>query len=202
MSFFFFSSRRRHTRFDCDWSSDVCSSDLDRFRHGARADHESEAVLADERRRGGGDPFREELRLGVDEAAAKAVEIPRKTREAVRVHAAQIGAHQARGDGRGVLLRHAVRGEQRPRKRVGLLVPDEYAPAHRSAISCTCFARAVDSASRNARSVPVDTYRAPIFTNSATSLGRVARPPTPTYLPCFLQAAILRALSIASAVSN
>src|SRR2546430_9036713 len=29
--FFFFSSRRRHTRFDCDWSSDVCSSDLYRF---------------------------------------------------------------------------------------------------------------------------------------------------------------------------
>src|SRR2546430_13394481 len=28
--FFFFSSRRRHTRFDCDWSSDVCSSDLGR----------------------------------------------------------------------------------------------------------------------------------------------------------------------------
>src|SRR2546430_4122305 len=24
---FFFSSRRRHTIFDCDWSSDVCSSD-------------------------------------------------------------------------------------------------------------------------------------------------------------------------------
>src|SRR6266478_7699407 len=27
-SSFFFSSRRRHTRCDCDWSSDVCSSDL------------------------------------------------------------------------------------------------------------------------------------------------------------------------------
>src|SRR5438034_3395248 len=27
--FFFFSSRRRHTRSLCDWSSDVCSSDLD-----------------------------------------------------------------------------------------------------------------------------------------------------------------------------
>src|SRR4051812_32522865 len=26
---FFFSSRRRHTRLTCDWSSDVCSSDLD-----------------------------------------------------------------------------------------------------------------------------------------------------------------------------
>src|SRR6266480_926225 len=28
MLFFFFSSRRRHTRLTCDWSSDVCSSDL------------------------------------------------------------------------------------------------------------------------------------------------------------------------------
>src|SRR2546430_4886942 len=28
LNIFFFSSRRRHTRFDCDWSSDVCSSDL------------------------------------------------------------------------------------------------------------------------------------------------------------------------------
>src|SRR6267142_3919524 len=28
MVFFFFSSRRRHTRLTCDWSSDVCSSDL------------------------------------------------------------------------------------------------------------------------------------------------------------------------------
>src|SRR5580692_4742971 len=31
--FFFFSSRRRHTSFDCDWSSDVCSSDLPRSGH-------------------------------------------------------------------------------------------------------------------------------------------------------------------------
>src|SRR5688572_33353804 len=48
--FFFFSSRRRHTRFDCDWSSDVCSSDL--------------LQLADLRRarwrRAGGQPFRTE----------------------------------------------------------------------------------------------------------------------------------------------
>src|SRR2546430_17719342 len=34
--FFFFSSRRRHTRFDCDWSSDVCSSDLARSQHDGR----------------------------------------------------------------------------------------------------------------------------------------------------------------------
>src|SRR5207237_3380638 len=30
---FFFSSRRRHTRFKCDWSSDVCSSDLANALH-------------------------------------------------------------------------------------------------------------------------------------------------------------------------
>src|SRR5689334_12823656 len=33
MVLFFFSSRRRHTRWNCDWSSDVCSSDLDRPAH-------------------------------------------------------------------------------------------------------------------------------------------------------------------------
>src|SRR5215213_10260286 len=33
--FFFFSSRRRHTRLVSDWSSDVCSSDLRRSEDGA-----------------------------------------------------------------------------------------------------------------------------------------------------------------------
>src|SRR5256885_3391126 len=32
LSFFFFSSRRRHTRLQGDWSSDVCSSDLSWLR--------------------------------------------------------------------------------------------------------------------------------------------------------------------------
>src|SRR5256885_292770 len=32
MTFFFFSSRRRHTRLQGDWSSDVCSSDLAELR--------------------------------------------------------------------------------------------------------------------------------------------------------------------------
>src|SRR5215204_4955463 len=36
--FFFFSSRRRHTRSLCDWSSDVCSSDLHRHRTQPRVD--------------------------------------------------------------------------------------------------------------------------------------------------------------------
>src|SRR5207302_8249242 len=41
---FFFSSRRRHTRFSRDWSSDVCSSDL-QARLGA---HRAQAVLVNQ----------------------------------------------------------------------------------------------------------------------------------------------------------
>src|SRR6202795_1731726 len=44
--FFFFSSRRRHTRSISDWSSDVCSSDLHRHHghaHGHHHDHGDEA---------------------------------------------------------------------------------------------------------------------------------------------------------------
>src|SRR6266513_278371 len=37
--FFFFSSRRRHTRSKRDWSSDVCSSDLDLRRPHAGGEH-------------------------------------------------------------------------------------------------------------------------------------------------------------------
>src|SRR6516162_3457775 len=36
--FFFFSSRRRHTRLQGDWSSDVCSSDLERKSGASTAD--------------------------------------------------------------------------------------------------------------------------------------------------------------------
>src|SRR2546430_11383532 len=50
---FFFSSRRRHTRFDCDWSSDVCSSDL-RHEHPPTDDTERrcDSVRNAEQRRG------------------------------------------------------------------------------------------------------------------------------------------------------
>src|SRR5205085_9410229 len=50
---FFFSGRGRHTRFDCDWSSDVCSSDLQRGRPSVAA-----AAGASRRRHGAGDPSR------------------------------------------------------------------------------------------------------------------------------------------------
>src|SRR5690625_5745454 len=41
VSYFFFSSRRRHTRWPRDWSSDVCSSDLYEVSNFARPGHES-----------------------------------------------------------------------------------------------------------------------------------------------------------------
>src|SRR5256886_7581358 len=54
---FFFSSRRRHTRFDCDWSSDVCSSDLARRAGGARTG------LLDQRAAGAAAAGREAMKL-------------------------------------------------------------------------------------------------------------------------------------------
>src|SRR5690606_40042020 len=43
--FFFFSSRRRHTRFSRDWSSDVCSSDLiDREAQPNAGEHDVESI--------------------------------------------------------------------------------------------------------------------------------------------------------------
>src|SRR5256886_1704819 len=48
-NFFFFSSRRRHTRFDCDWSSDVCSSDLHRWRASAASASPEQTVGAPQR---------------------------------------------------------------------------------------------------------------------------------------------------------
>src|SRR5690606_3689718 len=45
--FFFFSSRRRHTRFSRDWSSDVCSSDLQ-----VVADRKAGTLRAERQQRG------------------------------------------------------------------------------------------------------------------------------------------------------
>src|SRR5260221_7855485 len=46
-TFFFFSSRRRHTRSLCDWSSDVCSSDLARRALDASLDRQAERLARD-----------------------------------------------------------------------------------------------------------------------------------------------------------
>src|SRR5438105_15748381 len=45
--FFFFSSRRRHTRSTRDWSSDVCSSDLQAVYVYAQTVYEGQRVVVD-----------------------------------------------------------------------------------------------------------------------------------------------------------
>src|SRR6266446_10127070 len=69
--FFFFSSRRRHTRLQGDWSSDVCSSDLpgvdceDSLRAGELVQHGADVLGVD--RPSGADVLdvRPQLPLGV-----------------------------------------------------------------------------------------------------------------------------------------
>src|SRR5690242_21224912 len=98
--FFFFSSRRRHTRLTCDWSSDVCSSDLtggahgERQREGARFPGRVEALV---------------LRLG--------------RHRAVTALAAEIGLGHVRRHG----LRGRPRSEER---RVGKECRSRWSPGH------------------------------------------------------------------------
>src|SRR2546427_4296290 len=79
---FFFSSRRRHTRFDCDWSSDVCSSDLDRLVAPVlvtEAPPGGERVVVGKRPHGGG------ANLAQDEINALLVERARRGLTVVRL---------------------------------------------------------------------------------------------------------------------
>src|SRR5438034_3939427 len=62
---FFFSSRRRHTRSLCDWSSDVCSSDLEELGGLAREAFGGLFVVdSPEQRRGG---IRDSYELALDD---------------------------------------------------------------------------------------------------------------------------------------
>src|SRR2546430_13092876 len=73
--FFFFSSRRRHTRFDCDWSSDVCSSDLLIVQKATELGaHRIVPILSE----------RTVAHVGADRAAAKVEKWEATTIEAIR----------------------------------------------------------------------------------------------------------------------
>src|SRR5256886_16032938 len=99
---FFFSSRRRHTRFDCDWSSDVCSSDLE-----WRDPFQGEQDLAKKLIRSVGDPnwrFQEDyLRIlrGLRFSARFEFRIHSRTLEAAKANAqglAQLSAERVRDE--------------------------------------------------------------------------------------------------------
>src|SRR6266511_3216564 len=96
MNFFFFSSRRRHTRFSRDWSSDVCSSDLivesalDIVQRDGLRDHCGEVELTVER------PLREPRKLEAGPWSP-----PWETRIRVRLSKKGFSSSSARAPGCG-----------------------------------------------------------------------------------------------------
>src|SRR5260221_4086394 len=108
--FFFFSSRRRHTRSLCDWSSDVCSSDLAELRDGGALLHRAAERVA----------AREQInsRLVVDELVL--LRAPMKLRRRLRPRMHDAGDAQPHGIERARIVEvdlHAVTAQP------GVLVP-------------------------------------------------------------------------------
>src|SRR6266511_574191 len=97
--FFFVSSRRRHTRFSRDWSSDVCSSDLTRLRVGDDPGaHTQVRAPVRDRERADGDVEIARVALGVDPAHRPAVDVPRHRLEILDdLHDARLGRTRHRG---------------------------------------------------------------------------------------------------------
>src|SRR5690625_1955559 len=62
--FFFFSSRRRHTRWPRDWSSDVCSSDLNAINKAMKEVKQSRALPVPLHLRNAPTPLTKELNHG------------------------------------------------------------------------------------------------------------------------------------------
>src|SRR5690606_40375514 len=90
----FFSSRRRHTRFSRDWSSDVCSSDLERLVGPGDQEHvavepKGGLVMNERDRRVGGQPKARVAALVADVVAAAGGRL--------RLGAPEIGRASCRG---------------------------------------------------------------------------------------------------------
>src|SRR6266508_5953619 len=73
--FFFFSSRRRHTRWPRDWSSDVCSSDLHRRGASSLRDRTPWIAAGLAHRHGGGRPGRRARRTALAMRRAVAIDL-------------------------------------------------------------------------------------------------------------------------------
>src|SRR5688500_20138263 len=97
---FFFSSRRRHTRLQGDWSSDVCSSDLPTYR---RCRPSPTAARARRARRGGAPPARGRISSAWWLGGRRATRLPRSEERRVGDESGSSGGEE-RGrevDGRG-----------------------------------------------------------------------------------------------------
>src|SRR5215204_7743400 len=121
---FFFSSRRRHTRSLCDWSSDVCSSDL----HRVSADGLPPARTALIERRGGTEAWRldeAELVVLLGSGGGEPEEVAELAREA----GAAFGASREVCASAGVPWSYRVGVYGRPvapRVLIALDVPDDF----------------------------------------------------------------------------
>src|SRR2546430_4111018 len=120
--FFFFSSRRRHTRFDCDWSSDVCSSDLYAPSDSSRtAGKPKRQTSKDERKRSHQDGSQAQARAferGVEQRFAFFVFVLGKLNNKDRVLRSQTDEHDQTDLGVDVVL-HATPPERRERAEHG-----------------------------------------------------------------------------------
>src|SRR5207253_7152809 len=88
MVFFFFSSRRRHTRWPRDWSSDVCSSDLVAL-NGAYGHRKIQHLTRDERRRWGRDVERVVPQIGFELPTGAGRALVDATKLSIRKHRLQ-----------------------------------------------------------------------------------------------------------------
>src|SRR5256886_6394873 len=82
---FFVASRRRHTRFGCDWSSDVCSSDLGRGWAGSSPRDQAWAKNGGQKIKEGAETVGEITKQAAETVGEKTKEtaetVGRKTRE-------------------------------------------------------------------------------------------------------------------------
>src|SRR5436190_7713294 len=106
---FFFSSRRRHTRSLCDWSSDVCSSDLAGIAFTPIEELRElslgawEGCTVDEIRAQDGDPYGAWLRAPLD-CPPPGGEPLHDVRDRVLTAVDRVGA--AHGDGDALIIAH------------------------------------------------------------------------------------------------
>src|SRR5207253_4960225 len=86
-SIFFFSSRRRHTRWPRDWSSDVCSSDLGELAQALQDQHYKALALHSDLSQYQRDSAVHSFRIGLTnllvatEVAARGLDIPKRSEE-------------------------------------------------------------------------------------------------------------------------
>src|SRR5689334_18103173 len=137
MESFFFSSRRRHTRWNCDWSSDVCSSDLMAHRLLAFGEVDDGAGL---------DAARLDLAVAdqFHRVGAAAQRLVRRRRLQPRDHAGDLaGADVETSDQTGALVRHLA-----GLRRLGAIKTGHAAsPAFFFFLSLNCSSRAFAASS-------------------------------------------------------